>query len=99
MKNWVLHIEEIFRFSDDRTVLAGTAENAPNLIPKCWCDLVADGRIVVQIEIEGEMLPSRRTPLVRRAVSVRLPPTLLLDKAVTLKLQPTADVPEKFGKK
>lgn len=70
---WSLSVDEVFEFEDSRTVLVGTVENGPEVIPPGLCELVIDDRVVAEVEIEGEMMPSRRMveSVGKRAISIR----------------------------
>jgi hypothetical protein len=64
-----MQITEIFQLGDGRTVLVGHVESGRDFIRRTKCRLTVDGRAVQTIELEGEMLPEKRTPDPRRSVS------------------------------
>ncbi len=70
---WLLTVDEVFEFDGPRTVLAGAIENGPELIPPGLCELMIGNRVVAEVEIEGEMMPSRRNyeSLGKRAILIR----------------------------
>jgi len=71
--SWELRVDDVFEFEGPRTVLAGVVAFGPAVIPSGWCELVKGDRVVADLQIEGEMMPSRQSKEVRamRAVSVK----------------------------
>lgn len=58
-------VEDVFNFDDGRTVFVGFISGQSMLIRKCDCDLVADGALLRQVHIEGEMIACRKMSRLR----------------------------------
>lgn len=51
-----MHILNIFRLSNGRTILGGLIPSHPELIRKCHCELLFEGEIRQRINLEGEQI-------------------------------------------
>ena len=62
-------VDEVFVFNDGRTVFAGQVLSGPSFIKACKCELYSNEIRVNIFELEGEMMPLRKTRHKVRAVS------------------------------
>lgn len=67
-ENWVMEIEQVFQFSEGRTVFVGSIKGNVAFIRSCECVLVCKGQ-KTKLRIEGEMIPERSLRKGLRAVS------------------------------
>ncbi len=75
-----MHVHEVFRFADGRTVIVGEVARGPARIGPCRCELLVSDQVAQQLTLEGEMIPLRRGPSNGlRSVSTRDPFTVALD--------------------
>ncbi len=61
-----LHIEDVFRLADGRTLLAGTIFGHAGVIGACECELQDDQSARQVLRIEGEQLVKKVDPANRR---------------------------------
>jgi hypothetical protein len=66
---FVMKIAEIFSLQDGRTVFVGLVEAPSTYVGPRRCVLLLDGKVVQVLQIEGEMLPEKRSHDERRVVS------------------------------
>ena len=66
-----LNVVEIFRVADGKTVFVGPFDGEAKYIAPCEAELVVDGKSIVFLHLEGEMMAGRRHPMGYRSVSTR----------------------------
>ncbi len=71
-----MHVEDVFHFTDGRTVFIGSITGGAKFIRRCRCELLLDGVVVQILEIEGEMIPSGQSATESRSVSTLEPVAL-----------------------
>jgi hypothetical protein len=63
-----MRVEDVFGFSDGRTVFVGLIAGTDAWIGSCWCELLHNDTVVERFEIEGQMIADW-SPRSERALS------------------------------
>lgn len=69
MTSWEMQIEEIFKFTDGRTVFVGKVRGQSGFIPPGECELWIGEKLHSKLRIEGEMIAVRSKRSDLRSVS------------------------------
>ena len=75
-------VVELFHFGDGQTIFVGDIQNHEELLERSFCQVFIENTLIDEFEIEGEMLPEKRTPNPYRSLSTRAKVTISREQIV-----------------